>query len=121
MKIFILLLLIFLNLCNTLYAEEYNAKKICDIIYIIEGKEKANQPYGINPKYITCKSKNECEQICHNTVNNNKIRFKNQNKEKDFLSFLAKRYCPLNWKVWLKNLKFYLNKGEYYVIKRKTN
>lgn len=86
----------------------YSSEKICESIYIIEGKEKANQPYGINPKYIKCDSKEECYQICLNTVNNNKIRFKNQRKEKEFLTFLAKRYCPPNWKVWLKNLKFYL-------------
>ena len=71
------------------YGEEYNTNEICDVIYIIEGKEKARQQFGIET--IECKTYEACEQICHNTINNNKIRFKSQNKEKDCLSFLAKR------------------------------
>ena len=86
-----------------------NASKICNAIYIIEGKENARQPFGIET--IECETYEKYQQICYNTVNNNKIRFKQQTKEKDFLTFLAKRYCPYNWKVWLKNLKFYLKKG----------
>ena len=91
------------------YAEEYTAKEICDVIYIIEGKEKARQPFGIET--IECKTYKRCEQVCWNTVNNNKERFKKQKEEKDFLKFLAKRYCPYNWEIWLKNLKYYLKKG----------
>jgi len=112
MKKIFLLLLIFFNFRVILYAEEYNAKEICNIIWIIEGDNKAKQYYGINPKYIKCNTKKECKQICINTVENNKIRFKNQKEEKDFLKFLAKRYCPFNWEVWLKNLKYYLKKGK---------
>jgi hypothetical protein len=87
---------------------QYNANDICDCIYIIEGKENARQPYGI--EIITCSSEKECRQICINTVENNVIRFKNQTKEKDYLTFLAKRYCPPNWVIWLNNLRFYLDK-----------
>jgi len=90
------------------YAEEYTAKEICDVIYIIEGKDKARQPFGIET--IECKTYQRCEQVCHNTVNNNKIRFKNQNKEKDFLTFLSKKYCPSNSVNWLKMLNYYLKK-----------
>jgi len=89
---------------------QYTTKEICNNIYIIEGKDKARQPFGIET--IECKTFEKCEQICHNTINNNKKRFKNQNKEDEFLIFLAKRYCPPNWKIWLKNLKYYLNKDE---------
>jgi len=89
----------------------YDAKTICNCIYIIEGGPKANQYYGINPKYVKCHSKDQCEEICINTVNNNLKRFSQQTKEKDFLEYLAKVYCPPNSKVWLKNLKYYLEKG----------
>jgi len=111
MKKIILLTLIFLNLCIILYAKEYNTKEICDIIYIIEGKEKARQPFGIET--IECKTYERCEQICHNTINNNLVRFKNQKEEKDFLKFLAKRYCPPNWEIWLKNLTWYLERSNH--------
>ena len=110
MKKFILLPLIFFSICGILYAQEYDAKELCSIIYIIEGKEKARQPFGIET--IECKTFKKCQQICYNTVNNNKVRFKNQNEEKDFLVFLSKRYCYPNWKIWLKNLKYYLTKGD---------
>ncbi len=108
--LFIISLALFLLMINIVEGKEYTTKEICNIIYIIEGKEEANQQYGINPKYIKCNSKKECEKICINTVNNNKKRFQDQNEENDFLKFLARRYCPPNWKSWLSNLKYYLDK-----------
>jgi hypothetical protein len=110
MKNILLIILISLYSISYSYAQDYDAKELCDIIYIIEGEERARQPFGIET--IECKTYERCEQICHNTINNNKIRFKNQTKEKDYLTFLAKRYCPPNWEVWLKNLKWYLKKGK---------
>ena len=56
----------------------YTDRQICNSIYIIEGKEKANQAYGINPIYNDCRTKEDCETICLNTVRKNKVRFKNQ-------------------------------------------
>jgi hypothetical protein len=94
--------------CTTSYAQEYSVKEICNAIYIIEGKEKARQPYGIET--IKCNTKIKCEQICINTVNNTWKRFNTQIKEKDFYTFLAKRYCPYNWQEWKYNLQFYLTK-----------
>ena len=86
----------------------YGDKQICDAIYIIEGKEKARQPYGIET--IECKSKEYCEQICLNTVKNNRVRYKEYGYKqyKDYLSFLASRYCPYNQVNWLRMLKFCL-------------
>ena len=111
MKKFILLLLIFFSICGILYAQEYDAKEICNAIFIIEGGENTNYPYGI--KSIKCEGKNQCEKICLNTVKNNRKRFAIQKTEKDFLKFLQSRYCPNSEKLcenWLKNLKFYLVK-----------
>ncbi|MHA1790179.1 MAG: hypothetical protein ACTSXT_13285 [Candidatus Helarchaeota archaeon] len=117
MKKFLLTIILSLLFCllisiNDGYSQQYSKDEICASIYIIEGGENANQYYGINPKYVTCDSKKECKQICINTIENKFNDWKNQNEEKDFLKYLAKKYCPLNWKIWLKNLRFYLNKGE---------
>jgi len=93
------------------YADEYSTKEICDSIYIIEGGEKTNYPYGI--KSVKCEGKTQCEKICQNTIVNNKKRFANQTKEKEFLKFLQSRYCPDSDKGcenWLGNLMFYLEK-----------
>jgi hypothetical protein len=103
--IYLTLLLIF---CTTSYAEEYYTnEKICQAIWIIEGKERANQEYGINPQYVKCENRLECENVCLNTVKNKR---KAWNQEGDFLEYLSKKYCPPNSKIWLKNLKFYLKK-----------
>lgn len=108
-KLIFLTTLFFVGLCGILIAKPvYTTEEICLAIYIIEGKEKARQPFGIET--IECETYEKCEPICFNTVNNNRIRFKNQTKEKHFLTFLAKRYCPPNWEIWLKNLNFYLEK-----------
>jgi hypothetical protein len=103
-----LALVIYNFLIDVSEGQEYNPHEICEIIYIIEGKEKARQPYGIET--IECSSREKCKRICHNTVINNLKRFQNQTEENDFLTFLARRYCPPNWKIWLKNLKWYLDK-----------
>lgn len=112
MKKLILPLLIFGLFCGILYAEEYYSdNEIADSIYIIEGGLKTFYPFGI--KSVYCKGYNDCRQICLNTIKNNRIRYYEYGyrQEKDFLIFLAKRYCPYDWEIWVKNLKFYLNKG----------
>jgi hypothetical protein len=106
-----IILLLWLILDSRLaHSEElFSNQAICNAIYIIEGKDKARQQFGIET--VECKTFEKCEQICLNTVRNNKVRFQNQNKEKDFYLFLAKKYCPPNWQVWVSNLKFYLEKN----------
>ena len=107
-KYVILILLGIGLICVPNSMAEYSKEEICSVVYVIEGKEKARQPFGIET--IECETYEKCEQICLNTIRNNKVRFKNQTEEKDFLTFLAKRYCPPNWKAWLNNLNFYLEK-----------
>jgi len=103
----IFLIFILLLLVTMINAEEnYSTSSIVNAIWIIEGGFKTNYPFGI--RSVKCKGYNDCRQVCVNTVENNKERFKNQIKEKDFLVFLAKKYCPNNWKVWVKNLKYFL-------------
>lgn len=96
---------------KTYWEKVYTNEQICDAIYIIEGKEKARQPFGIET--IECKTYEKCEKICLNTIENNRKRFKNYGwKQFDtYLEFLANRYCPPNSEIWLKNLKYYLNKS----------
>jgi len=101
--------LIIVWVCSLAFA--YDTQEICDSIYIIEGGENTNYPYGI--KSVKCEGKSQCEKICQNTIENNRKRFANQTKEKEFLKFLQSRYCPDSVKGcenWLPNLKFYLNK-----------
>lgn len=114
-KVIILIILwILFMYCYIAWGDSFyfTDKQICDSIYIIEGKEKARQPYGI--KTIECKSKEYCEQICINTVRNNRVRYAEYGYKKynTYLEFLAGRYCPPNQKEWLRMLLYYLNKGK---------
>ena len=84
---------------------------LCQAIFKAEGGYEANQLFGINPKYVICNSYDECEQVCLNTVKSKRKEYYQLKNRKDlsFLEYLAKRYCPENWEVWLKNVKWFLN------------
>lgn len=92
----------------------YTDEQIANAIYKAEGANKATYPYGI--RSISCEGLNECHQVCLNTIRNNRRRFKNQNKYKDYLEFLASRYCPIGAsndpkglnQYWLKNVRYFL-------------
>ena len=98
------------------WASEYSDTDIVNAIYKIEGSTKAQYLYGI--RSVKYSNEAEARRICMNTVRNNRVRFTKQSKYKDYLSFLASRYCPVNCdndrgtnKFWLRNLKYWLEKG----------
>lgn len=107
---------------NILFANttfNYSDDEIANAIYWAEGGEKTNYIFGI--KSIKCRGYNECRRICKNTIRNNRRRYKEYgHKEfKDYLSFLASRYCPTTGKnlsgserklnkYWIKNVKYFL-------------
>ena len=96
------------------WAEVYDADQLVDIIYIIEGGEKAKKPFGVLS--VPCEGYDDCRQICYNTVVNSFTRYQADGSQGDFLEALSKRYAPLNVKNdptnlnvnWLDNLKFHL-------------
>ena len=101
--------------CQQAWAEVYDADQIVDIIYIIEGGDKAKKPFGVLS--VPCNGYDDCRQICYNTVVNSFTRFQADGSQGDFLEALAKRYAPINSdtdngtnKFWLANMKFYLAK-----------
>ena len=116
MKVAILLIVLWIIFvaCYIAWGNSTNFtdKQICGVIYVIEGKEKARQSYGIET--IECQTKEYCEQLCLNTVKKNRIRYNEYGYKKynSYLEFLASRYCPPNQKEWLRMLMYYLNKGE---------
>lgn len=97
-------------------AQEINIPKLTHAIYTAEGGDKAQFPYGI--RSIKCNSKAECKRICENTIKNNIKRHKKSLKKgdnRDFLTFLRDRYCPIKGKLskaekklnkhWLDNVR----------------
>lgn len=96
---------------------------IVNKIYLIEGGNKTQYPYGI--RSINTKGDiNKARRICENTVKNNWGRFNNlSNTEKRkyhcFLDFLASRYCPksadpIGHKNWVHNIHSVFNKSKEY-------
>ena len=109
-----------LSLIGLAKAEEYSDEQIINAIYLAEGGDRAEYPYGI--RSISCGSRAECLKICRNTVRNNRQRFADYGHKSypDFISFLGSRYCPVGAgndpkglnKNWIKNVTFFLERGE---------
>jgi len=114
MKTFFLIICLSILFIGNAFSCEYTNEEICQSIYIIEGGEKTNFPYGI--KSVSCNGKEECKKVCLNTVRNNRKRFSDygHREYKTFLEFLTSRYCPKEeylCDTWFTNLKFYLEKN----------
>ena len=120
MKGFIISLVI-LMLTNNAWSEvnylNVSNERIVDAIYLAEGGANTKYPYGI----VSIDTKGDVEvarRLCFNTVRNNKVRFRNQSKYKDYIEFLGSRYCPIGAKndptnlnqYWVKNVKHFINK-----------
>lgn len=88
------------------FAEDFTCEEIADAIYIAEGKELARQPYGIET--YECEGA-ECRRICINTIRNQVKRHNKHDCGFTYAECLSRRYCPPNHKVWLKNVKYWLN------------
>lgn len=101
---------------TSLNAWAYTDSQIANAIFKAEGGYKAKFLYGIVSVHYSNEA--EARRICLNTIRNNHKRFAKQTKYKDYLTFLASRYCPINCendlgtnKFWLKNVKFFLERG----------
>lgn len=94
-------------------AHAYTDEQIVNAIFKAEGGAKATYAYGI--RSVKYSSVAEARRICFNTIRNNRKRFLKQSKYKDFLEFLASRYCPVGCdndrgtnKYWIKNVRYFL-------------
>lgn len=81
--------------------------QIADAIYWTEGDIRARQAYGIET--IDCFGHDDCRKIALNTIRNNFTRWQNSDQSISYLDFLARRYCPPNSKVWLQNVRYFLD------------
>ena len=83
--------------------------RIADAIYRVEGGRKAKVPYGI----LSMKVRNakHAREICVNTIRNTHERWKVAGRPREFIDFLADRYCPptdsegkRNWKKNMRSI-----------------
>lgn len=82
-----------------------NVLAIVAAIFVVEGGERANPPYGIMPlkekwSHADVATKPavmaECKRWCENTVRNNIKRWQDSGHKECYLDFLADKYCPPN-------------------------
>ena len=116
MRILLSIIILLLVAGSVAYAEEYYTNEaIAEAIFWSEGGYHTQWPYGI--KSVYCKGIKECKEVCLNTIKNNRLRYAEYGyKEyKDYLSFLASRYCPLSddgCENWLPNVRSLLKKND---------
>jgi len=104
-----IVVLLFLIITTPAFA--YTNDQIADAIYQAENSVKF--PYGIK-SINTHGNKEYARRICLNTIRNNRKRFSNQTKYKDYIEFLGSRFCPptahkLNVN-WVRNVRYFLTK-----------
>lgn len=102
--------------CQIAHADTINPEKLADAIYRAEGGDKADYPYGI--RSVKCSTKQECRQICINTIKANVKRWNKYGHKthESFLAFLASRYAPINAdndyrglnRYWIRNVRYFL-------------
>ena len=110
-----------LGSCKLAHAQEFSDMAYVNAIYLAEGGNHAQYPYGI--KSIKCTSESLCRNICLTTVRNNKRRYKEYGYKiyPRFIQFLGSRFCPttdrnltqierkLN-QYWIKNVEYFLHR-----------
>jgi hypothetical protein len=92
-----------------------NVERLADAIYIAEGGSRTKHPYGILQKYKHTTPR----QACINTIKSNMRRYHAQGAHGDFITYMARTYCPVGAandptglnKNWVRNVTYYYNKG----------
>lgn len=98
---------------NNSHIDGHSLDQWCDAIHKAEG----NDNYGILS--VKCTKGEDCRRICINTVRNNYKRWAQAGRKGTYIQFFGKRYCPIGAKndpngfnkYWVKNVKYYLERG----------
>ena len=89
------------------YGAEPDYERLADAVHIAENGKSLKlglEQYGIHS--IPYRDEAHARQICIRT-----LKHAYRDHTGDYLTFLSKRYCPVNHKVWLKNVRYYYEKG----------
>ena len=86
--------------------------RFADVIYKIEGGERARKPYGVLS--VKVDSKEEARRVTINSIRNNWKRWHKAGKPGDFITFMANRWCPpsadpVGNRHWIRNAKKLMN------------
>ncbi len=87
-------------------------EKLANAIHIAENGHNLNkgEQYGIHSVHYSTEA--EARRICIRTIRNKYVEWRASNaKSRPYLEYLSIKYCPVNHKVWLHNVK-YIYKNE---------
>ena len=107
-KIILFFLILFIyNVGDAQTLNTNDSNTIVNAIWRIEGGSHTKYPYGVR-SIETRGDVNKARRICMQSVSNNWIRFQHQNKQIDFISFMAVRWVPvasdpIGNKNWINN------------------
>jgi hypothetical protein len=92
--------------------DEAYVNRFADVVYRIEGGDKARKPYGVLS--VKVNSKEHARQITKNSIRNNWKRWHKAGKPDTFIVFFANRWCPPSAdyqgnKNWINNARKILN------------
>ena len=99
---------------NQFFNHNHTNDQIVNAIYLAEGGDQATYLYVI--RSVSYDTPAEARRICLRSVINNKKRWKDAGEPEDFITFMRRRYCPIDApndphglnKYWVKNVKFFL-------------
>ena len=86
-------------------AEPINFERLADAIHHAENGARLDaggECYGIHTVHYSNEA--DARRICLRTI-------RRQWRREAGFTALAKRYCPINWQVWKRNVMFYYNGG----------
>lgn len=107
------LILIAISLTNPVYAkDQLDFNKLADAIHHAENGARLDQggeAYGIHTVHYSNESK--ARGICIRTIRHKWLEWSKKGIGMPFLEYLSRHYCPVNHKVWLKNVSYYYGSG----------
>lgn len=96
----ILAVLVFIaSLCLFSGKREPDYRRLADSIRLAEG----NQNYGLEARWEAIGYRKKCIMVCKRYYE----QWASKGKPGGYLEYLSKRYCPLNHRIWLSNVRYY--------------
>lgn len=98
-----------------LESQEIPAEKVADAIFLAEGGKRTRHPYGVLSVKVSDEA--EARRVCLNSIRNSRKRWEKDGRPGEWLSYFARRWCPVGAKNdpqglnqhWLKNVRHFLS------------
>ena len=105
-----LLLASILASCEPMPAFAFNLEeeRLANIVWRVEGGSKTRWPYGVQSVRVA--GVLEAREITLRSIRNHRNRHAAHSCGLDFLACWSRRWCPPNHRVWVKNVRYFLDR-----------